>query len=213
MRSKGASDGWDAQEAALGEMRRRHAADAKLPTGRCCRIHPSHPQHPPPTPPGLAPLLCRRVDAATGIITTVAGSGVIPPSNATGVEGGDGQLATAATLWKPHSVAVDAAGNIYIAEKNGNGVRRVDAATGIISTVVGRQRRAGYSGDGGSAVDAALYWPFGALLMPNGQMVIADSYNHILRIVNLTMQCTPPSGVPLRPALGLCPQASCHCQH
>ena len=75
----------------------------------------------------------RRVDAATGVITTVAGTGE-------GGFGGDGGPATAAQLGFPSDVALDGAGNLFIA--SGGRVRRVDAATGIITTVAGTGERA-----------------------------------------------------------------------
>ncbi len=72
----------------------------------------------------------RKVDAGTGVIRTVAG---------TGVQGfaGDGGLAVAAALDAPSSLAVDAAGNVYVADAHNRRVRRVDAGTGVISTVAG----------------------------------------------------------------------------
>jgi len=76
----------------------------------------------------------RRVDAATGIITTIAGTGVgCPGSNPCG----DGGPATNAQLNNPQSVAVDAAGDVFIADPVSARVRRVSAATGIITTVAG----------------------------------------------------------------------------
>ena len=82
----------------------------------------------------------RRVDAVTGVITTVAGSGEFG-------FGGDGGPATAALLWAPTSVALDAAGNLFIADFRNARVRRVDAATGVITTVAGTGE-IGFGGDG-----------------------------------------------------------------
>jgi DNA-binding beta-propeller fold protein YncE len=82
----------------------------------------------------------RKVTAATGVITTMAGNGTQGFS-------GDGGPATQAQLNRPYGVAVDGAGNIYIADKNNNRVRMVSASTSNISTVAGngikrqRQRR------------------------------------------------------------------------
>src|SRR5262249_35507775 len=70
----------------------------------------------------------RKVDAGSGVITTIAGNG-------TANVGGDGGPATAAQLNSPEGVGVDAAGNVYIADTNNNRVRKVTAATGIISTL------------------------------------------------------------------------------
>ncbi len=137
------------------------------------------------------------MDAATGIITTVAGNGTQVYGDQ--VQGGDGKLATAAAVWNPTGVVVDAAGNIYIAEPGASAIRRVDAASGIISTVAGNGGRF-FSGDGGNARDATLNIPQDMVLTSGGQIVIADGANHILRIVN----CSSPAGAPSRPALGLC---------
>lgn len=72
----------------------------------------------------------RKVDAATGIVTTIAGTGI-------GTYGGDGGPATAAHLWYPHEVKLDAAGNIYIADVFNERIRKIDAGTGIITTIAG----------------------------------------------------------------------------
>src|SRR5581483_4322776 len=84
----------------------------------------------------------RKVDASTGIITTVAGSspieilrGLTPLG--TGAFSGDGGAATAAQLWSAQHVAVDTAGNLYIPCTRNNRVRKVDTRTGIITTVAG----------------------------------------------------------------------------
>src|SRR4029077_19891247 len=72
----------------------------------------------------------RRVAASPGVITTVAGDGTQGNS-------GDGGLATSAQLGRPAGIAVDAAGNIYVADQYSNTVRKVTASTGIISLVSG----------------------------------------------------------------------------
>jgi streptogramin lyase len=90
----------------------------------------------------------RRVDAVTGIITTVAGDG-------TRGYAGDGRAATSSELSYPSGVAFDGEGNLYIADSGNNRIRRVAATTGIITTVVGTGT-AGYSGDGGPATAAKL---------------------------------------------------------
>src|SRR5262249_15250809 len=93
----------------------------------------------------------RRVDAATGLITTVAGSG-------SGGYGGDGGTATSAFLSSPESLALDNAGNLYIADSANLRIRRVDATTGIITTVAGTGT-SGFSGDAGLATAAKLNNP------------------------------------------------------
>ena len=90
----------------------------------------------------------RKISARTGIITTVAGTG-------RGEFSGDDGPATAATLSAPSGVAIDTAGNLFIADNFNHRVRRVSAATGIISTVAGNGLPA-FSGDNGPATEAAL---------------------------------------------------------
>ncbi|MGH9869741.1 MAG: hypothetical protein ACREAA_16455 [Candidatus Polarisedimenticolia bacterium] len=116
----------------------------------------------------------RRVEAATGIITTVAGGGA----------GGDGAPATDAHLSAPFAVAFDPADNLFIAEPGAHRVRRVDAATGIITTVAG-SGVAGYGGDGGPAVMARLNLPFSVAVDASGHLFIADRNNDRIRQVDL----------------------------
>jgi sugar lactone lactonase YvrE len=118
----------------------------------------------------------RRVDAATGIITTIAGNGDAG-------YGGDNQAAVSAALNVPGGVALDGAGNLYIADTGNNVVREVTAATGIIATIAG-DGVAGYSGDNGSAASAQLNSPSGVTVDLQGDVVIADTGNHRIRLVN-----------------------------
>ena len=118
----------------------------------------------------------RKVNAMTGIITTVAGSGVAGFA-------GDGGLATLAKLYAPYDVTLDTAGNLYIADVSNNRIRKVNAKTGIISTVAGTGA-AGFAGDGGLATAAKLYQPFSVVVDLAGNMFITDSYNHRIRKVN-----------------------------
>jgi sugar lactone lactonase YvrE len=114
----------------------------------------------------------RRVQMATGIIEAWAGTG------AAGY-GGDGGLATAATLNRPNDVAEDAAGNVYIADFGNHVVRRVDPS-GIITTVAGTGVE-GFDGDGGPAVEAQLRFPSCVVLAPTGTLFICDKGNHRVR--------------------------------
>ncbi len=116
----------------------------------------------------------RRVAASTGVITTVAGS-------ATTGYGGDSGPATAAQLYYPFSVNLDSSGNIYIADTNNHRVRKVTAATGIITTIAGTGT-AGYNGDG-PATGATLYNPSGVAVDVSGNVYIADRYNYRVRKV------------------------------
>jgi cysteine-rich repeat protein len=117
----------------------------------------------------------RRVEAATGTITTVAGTGVAGFS-------GDGGAATSADLRNPMDVAVDGLGNLYLADGSNNRVRRVDAATGTITTVAGTGT-AGFSGDGGPATEAELR-PSGVAVDGLGNLFIAEANNHRIRRVD-----------------------------
>jgi streptogramin lyase len=118
----------------------------------------------------------RRVDAVSGIITTVAGTGSSGYS-------GDGGPATSAQLNFPRSVASDASGNLYIADSDNQRIRRVDANTGVITTVAGTGT-GGYNGDGGSAVSAEIWNPSGVTLDSAGNLFIADSGNQRIRQVD-----------------------------
>jgi trimeric autotransporter adhesin len=124
-----------------------------------------------------------KVDLSTGIITTVAGDGTTGRDNGTATPTivGDGGLATKAKLAQPQGVALDAAGNIFIADSNNGRVRKVTASTGIITTVVGS--RIGYSGDGGPSNRARMHNPEGLFFDASGNLYIADSYNSVVRKV------------------------------
>ncbi|MHB1636414.1 NHL domain-containing protein [Acidiferrobacter thiooxydans] len=115
----------------------------------------------------------RKVTAATGIITTVAGTG-------TAGYNGDGILATSAELDFPTGVAVDNAGNLYIADENNQRIRKVTVSTGDISTVAGNGT-AGYNGDGILATSAELSAPRGVAVDNAGNLYIADENNQRIR--------------------------------
>jgi sugar lactone lactonase YvrE len=117
----------------------------------------------------------RRVDAATGFITSVAGNGTSGFS-------GDGGPATLAQLNSPEGVGVDPGGNIFIPDSGNQRVRRVDAAKGIINTVAGNGT-SGFMGDGGPATSAELSIPFGATADRDGNLFIVDSGNNRVREV------------------------------
>jgi sugar lactone lactonase YvrE len=116
---------------------------------------------------------------ANGIIATVAGSG---PGYPDGGFSGDGGAATNAVLNNPASVAVDASGQIFIADAYNARIRKVDT-NGIITTVAGTNQ-AGFSGDGGPATTAELDLPQGVAVDASGNVFIADSINNRIREVS-----------------------------
>lgn len=120
----------------------------------------------------------RRVDPATGIIATVAGTGLAGYS-------GDGGAATAARIGAPTAICLDGAGNLYFSDRAYHVVRRVDAATGRIATVAGTGRP-GFAPDGTPARAGALDTPWGLALAPDGALYIADSRNGRVRRVGAT---------------------------
>ena len=123
----------------------------------------------------------RRVDTF-GIITTVAGGGA----------GADGSPATNASLSNPTGLAVDAAGNLYIADKGNNRIRKVNTS-GIITTFAGTNV-SGFAGDGGSATNARLSSPTSVALDASGNLYIADTGNSRIREVNTSGMITTVAG-------------------
>jgi hypothetical protein len=117
----------------------------------------------------------RKVTASTGIISTVAGTG--DPGTT-----GNGGLATGAKLSNPVAVAADSAGNLYIADNGNNVIRKVMAATGIISTMAGTGLL-GSTGDGGPATSANMTEPEGVVLDGAGNLDIVDGGYNLIRQV------------------------------
>lgn len=116
----------------------------------------------------------RKISPA-GTISTIAGTGVLGYS-------GDGGPATAAQLFEPTCVFVDAANNVFIADEYNNCVRKINPA-GIITTLAGTGT-SGYTGDGGPATAARLYYPYSITADALGNVYIADRGNHCIRKIN-----------------------------
>lgn len=139
------------------------------------------------------PLRIRKVDTS-GIIRTIAGNGTPGFS-------GDGGAATNAQLFVPTGVAVDAAGNVYVADRTNRRIRKIDTA-GVITTVAG-SGRSGVGGDGGPATNAELSFPFGVAVDGAGNLYIADMGTHRIRKVSV-----PPPAAPVIAANGVVNGAS-----
>jgi sugar lactone lactonase YvrE len=117
----------------------------------------------------------RMIDTA-GVITTVAGTGERGYS-------GDGGSATAARFNEPNGIAVDAQGNVYVADSANHAIRRIDRNTGVITTLAGTGR-GGYSGDDGPATQARLNAPHHVEIDDDGKLYIEDTGNHCIRMVD-----------------------------
>jgi sugar lactone lactonase YvrE len=143
----------------------------------------------------------RRLDLKTRRTTDVAGNGHRAYA-------GDGGPATTGSLNMPHEIAFDARGHMYIAERDNHVVRRVDGATGAMSTLAGTGI-AGFAGDGGAASRAQLRQPHSIVVTREGQLLICDVGNHRIRAVDLPTgiietaggtgeRLSTPDGAPLK---------------
>ena len=112
--------------------------------------------------------------ATNGLITTVAGNG-------TRGFAGNGVAATSAELDFPQGIAVDRAGNLYIADTNNCRIRKVSG--GIITTIAGNGT-AGYTGDNGPASSSELNYPYGVAVDSTGNVYIADTLNNVIRQIS-----------------------------
>ena len=135
----------------------------------------------------------RRIDATTGLITTIAGTGTPGFS-------GDTAAATTATLALPHGITIDSTGNLYFADTENHRIRRIDATTGIITTVAGDGTQA-FSGDGGPAITASLDSPRNTAIAPSTLLTLADTGNQ--RIRQLTAAPAPSTTIQTIAGLGL----------
>jgi len=124
----------------------------------------------------------RRVDAASHLITTIAGNGVQ-------AFGGDGGPAVNASLNRPRGIALGDDDRVYIGDSGNQRVRQVIVSTGVISTLAGSGKTS-YSGDGGPASAAGLYNPRGLTVDPAGDLLIADTFHNVIRIITATPATT-----------------------
>ena len=125
-------------------------------------------------------LICVAVHADEPIIRTVAGTGS-PDNN------GERGLATSVNIGDPFGVEMGPDGALYITEVRNHRVRRLDLATGMLSTVAGCGRK-GYSGDGGSALEAELNEPYEVRFDKQGNMYFVEMKNHLVRRVDAKTQ-------------------------
>jgi trimeric autotransporter adhesin len=114
-------------------------------------------------------------------INTIAGIGTVNGYS------GDGGPATAAELYGPYHLTVDASDNIFIVDNFNSAIREVNHSTGNISTVAGIGTVHGYNGDGGPATAAELWFPYGVAVDDSGNIYIGDNGNSVIRkVVNST---------------------------
>ncbi|HEX3966974.1 MAG TPA: Ig-like domain repeat protein [Edaphobacter sp.] len=135
----------------------------------------------------------RKLNLTTGIVSTIAGTGTPGFS-------GDAKAATSATLAFPHGLAIDAAGNLYLADTVNHRIRRIDGTTGIITTIAGDGTQA-FAGDGGPAISASLDSPEATAISPSTLVTLVDTGNQ--RVRQLTS--APASATPVQTIAGLGP--------
>jgi uncharacterized protein (TIGR03437 family) len=119
----------------------------------------------------------REVTRSNGFINEIAGQYLLPGLS------GDGASADLANLNLPCGVALDSSNNLYIADVKNNRIREMSAPSGTISTFAG-SGAAGTLGDGGLAFLANLNWPQSVIVAPSGNVYIADTFNHRVRMVS-----------------------------
>ena len=118
----------------------------------------------------------RKVNYGTNIISTIAGNGMPDFS-------GDNGLAINAQFNNPEFITIDSSGNIFISDLNNNRIRKIDFATGIVTTIVGNGT-VGFSGDSGLATMASLHTPGGLAIDNNNNLYFVDIYNNRIRKVD-----------------------------
>lgn len=119
----------------------------------------------------------RSVDPGTGVIETVVGDG-----GTYRYQGAEEPASS--SLARPYGIALDAEGNLFISDSDNHLIRRWDRATGRLDRLAG-VGMAAYGGDGGSALDASLNYPFGIAMAAGGGLFVADTFNHRIREIVL----------------------------
>jgi sugar lactone lactonase YvrE len=115
----------------------------------------------------------RRVDMATGVVTTIAGTGAYETT-------GDGGPAVDAAMTNPFGVVLDRDDNIFVFDTETHRIRRIDAVSGIITTVIGTGEE-GFGGDGGPGTTASMFRPHNGVFDHEGRLVFGDSFNQRIR--------------------------------
>src|SRR5207244_1030345 len=119
----------------------------------------------------------------------------------------DGGQARASQLQQPAGIAVAPDGTVFIADLGNHRIRRI-GPDGIITTIAGNPEKAGnswkpgYSGDGGPAIKAKLYWPTSLVLAPDGSLYFSDQGNYVIRRISPTGTISTVAGVPLADYMG-----------
>jgi hypothetical protein len=123
-------------------------------------------------------LRIRKVDASSGLISTIAGTG-------TGGYNGEGIPATAATIQSPLDVALDGSGNVYFVDDGNQRIRKINVSTGLIYTIAGNGTKS-FNGDGIAATNAFLNDPVGFAIDGSGNVYIVDTDNQRIRKVTVS---------------------------
>jgi streptogramin lyase len=119
----------------------------------------------------------RKVDMKSRVISTFSGTGERKPTP-------EGAPIVGTPLSGPRALDFDADGNLWLALREGNAVLKLDLAKGVIHRVAGTGQK-GFTGDGGPAKDATMNGPKGIAVGPNGNVYIADTENHAIRMIDL----------------------------